>query len=403
MRHFHYSAVTHRGELVRGSLEALDLAELDATLRARSLTLYRAMEVPRWVEGLRRRRLNKRLTAEFCYYLSEYIRAGADLRLALLDMTESAPSPRVRTFSKAVLARVERGDPLSIALRETKALPPLVVNLVRVGEETGRIDTVLAGAARHYEQLVQVGASLSRALVYPGIALTLLLAALGFWVGYVLPRLAALFLTLMPQLPPSTRAVLDSAAWLRAHWPWLAMAFVLLGLGLPVLLGRRSMRPLADRIRWYLPLLWRLERARTYFIFFSNLAVMYGTGMTLTRALDVLLADPPNRVFGDRLSRLSERLRQGSSLRQAMTASGGFEPVAIGMVRLGESTGSLDQQSARLGAYYQEKLRTGTDTLVRLFEPMVLLLLSLMLILMVITVLAPVYDLAQLTAARIKR
>ena len=402
MLYFKYSAVTASGDLVKGSAEFANLAELIESLRARNLTLYRSQKVPRWLLPLSSRKLGARLTAEFCYFLSEYMKAGADLRLALRDMAQAAPSGRVRNFSRNLLTRVERGDALSVALRDSKACATLVVNLSKVGEETGRMDMVLAAAAVHYEQLLLMRSSLGRALLYPAMALAMLLAAVAFWIGYVIPKLATLFETLMPQLPASTRAMLEGANWLRANWPWMTLLGMLLVVLVLLFFQRRFLRPLADRVKWYAPVFWRIERSRTYYLFFANLGVMYHAGMTLTRSLDVLLSDPGNRLFGLRLGGLTERIRKGSSLSQAMQSCGGFESIASGMVRLGESTGSLAAQSVRLGDYYRQKLKTQTEFMVRLFEPMVLLMIGLLLVLVVITIVGPVYDLAQQAAGGIR-
>ena len=402
MLHFRYSAVTASGDLVKGSAEFANLGELIESLRGRNLTLYRSQKVPRWLLPLSFGKLGARLTAEFCYFLSEYMKAGADLRLALRDMAQAAPHRRVRSFSTNLLTRIERGDALSVALRDSKACPTLVVNLSKVGEETGRIDMVLAAAAVHYEQLILMRSSLGRALLYPAMALAMLLGAVAFWIGYVIPKLATLFETLMPKLPASTRALLDGASWLRANWSWVTLLGALLAVLVLLVFQRQFMRPLTDRVKWYAPVFWRLERSRTYYLFFANLGVMYNAGMTLTRALDVLLSDPGNRLFGLRLAGLTQRIHKGSSLSQAMQLCGGFESIASGMVRLGESTGSLAAQSSRLGDYYRQNLKTQTEFMVRLFEPMVLLMIGLLLVLVVITIVSPVYDLAQQAAGGIR-
>ena len=155
------------------------------------------------------------------------------------------------------------------------------------------------------------------------------------------------------------------------------------------------MRPITDWLKWHVPALARLERARTAYLFFSNLAVMYSAGMTLTRALNILVSEPGNSQFGRKLTGLAGRIVKGGSLSQAMLAARCFEPIAIGMIQLGESTGSLAGQSLRLGEYYQQKHKAQTEFLVRLFEPMVLLAMGLLLILMVVTIVTPIYQLAQ--------
>lgn len=403
MAHFRYAAVTTSGELVRGDAEFAHVGELIESLSTRKLTLYRATVVPAWVLAVRSGKLGAQLTAEFSYFLAEYLRAGAELRLALQNMAESAPSGRLRNLSRSLLRRVERGDTLSAAMRHSRAFPTLVASLVRVGEETGRIDVALSAAARHYDQVVQMRSGMLRALMYPALALLTLTAAVAFWVGYVLPKLALLFLSMMPQLPASTRAVLDGADWLRAYWPAVLGVMALLLVVLPLVLQRPFMRPIADWLKWYAPALGRLERARTANLFFSNLAVMYSAGMTLTRALEVLVSEPGNSHFGRKLVGLAARIVKGESLSQAMLAARSFEPIAIGMIRLGESTGSLAGQSQRLGEYYQQKHKAQTEFLVRLFEPIVLLVIGVLLILAVLTIVTPIYELAQQAAGGVRR
>ena len=403
MAYFRYSAVTHGGDLVRGDAEFLDVGELIESLRGRKLTLHRATALPNWLVTLRAGKLGPQPTAEFCYFLAEYTRAGAELRLALQGMTESAPSVRVRNLSRSLLTRIERGDTLSAAMRHTRAFPSLMTNLARVGEETGRLDMTLTAASRHYEQVVQMRSGMQRALMYPALALVMLLGAAAFWVGYVLPQLAVLFQSMMPQLPASTRAVLDGATWLRTYWPSVVTGMALLFVGFPLLLMRPAMRPVTDWLKWHAPALARLERARTAYLFFANLAVMYGAGMTLTRALDVLVAEPGNSRFGRKLAGLAERIVRGGSLSQAMVAARTFEPIAVGMIRLGESTGSLAGQSQRLGEFYQQKFRAQTEFLMRLVEPMVLLAIGVLLILVVVTIVSPIYELAQQAVGGVRR
>lgn len=394
MARYRYSAVTANGDFVRGDADFLNLGELIASLRSRNLTLYNAVELPRWLQALRFGKLGPALSAEFCYFLAEYMRAGASLRMALQEIAESAPHTRVRGVARAVLLRIERGDALSVAMQVTRVFPAMAINLAKVGEETGRLDTALAAVARHYEQVVQLRGTLVRSLIYPLIALLLLLAAAVFWVVYVLPKLATLFATLMPQLPPNTRAVLDASSWLRDHWLWLAVPLLALLVLLPFALRLRALRGPIDLLKWYFPVFSRMERTRVFYLFFANMGVMYGAGMTLSRTLEVLLSDPGNKLFGRRLAGLTERIRQGSALNQAMLASRAFETIATGMVRLGESTGSLGTQSQRIGEYYQHKLKQQAELMVRLFEPMVLLVIGALLIVVVVTIVIPIYDLA---------
>ena len=402
MARFYYKAITARGELVKGVAEHGTLADLVESLRTRQLTLYRVFAMPAWLQRASSSRLGARHCAEFCHFLAEYLHAGADLRVALQDMSTNAPGLPVRAAARVLLLHIERGNSFSAALRESRLFPSVLCSLSRVGEETGTLSVVLRAAAKQYEQTVKMRSTLLRALVYPIVALALLLAGAAFWIGYVLPKLALLFQTLMPTLPANTRAVLDASTWLRANWVWLGGVVAALAAVFPVLLTSRAMQPVTHWARWHMPLIWRLERARTFYLFFSSLGIMYSAGMTLTRALEVLRADAANGYFARRIDVLADHMRRGFSMSDSMRSTRRFEPIAIGMIRLGESTGSLGAQSEQLGDFYQVKLTSQVDVVIRLFEPLVLLVLGGFLLLLVSTVILPIYDLAEAASGSVR-
>lgn len=403
MRLFWYRAVTAEGAVLSGSGEHTDIAELVDSLAAQGLQPYRVWSLPLWLSGLLFRPLGVGLVAEFCYLVGQHLRAGADLRLALTEASHSASVARLRMLCTRLRRAVERGDSFAQALQDTQAFPVMLRHLVAVGEETGRLGDILAVAAAQFEQIRQLRSAIWRALLYPALVAVVLLASCVFWLVVVIPRMTTLFDSLNLDLPETTVQVLAGARWMQENGPWLATLAALLTL--VVALGARlaARTPAWHSLLWWLPGWKRIERARAYHVFFSHLGAMHGAGLTISRTLGVLLQQPANLHLGRRLARLSQGALRGQSLSDGLAGSGAFERFALSLVRLGESTGTLDQQSQRLSEHYAQRVKQQIDTGSRLFEPVVLLVLAAFLLLIGVTLLGPVYELAAKASAGILR
>lgn len=399
MKMFWYRAMTAEGASVRGSGEHADLAELMAVLAAQHLHPYRVWSLPGWFTALLFRPLQPAALTEFCYLLGQHLRAGADLRLALAEASLSASTARLRMLGARLKRAVERGDTLAHALEKSKVFPVMMVNLVVVGEETGRLGDILSNAAAQYEQMRQLRSAIQRSLIYPMIVLVVLLMSTVFWLLVVIPKMTALFSSLNVAVPETTLRVIATTEWLKGNAWWLPMLLVPLVVVLLALARHPALRPVWHTIRWWAPGLKRLERSRVYHTFFSNLGAMHAAGLTLSRTLTVLVEQPVNLHFGQRLRRIVLGTGRGQSLSEGLASSGVMERFALSLIRLGETTGTLDQQSIRLSEHYASRLKLQIETGSRLFEPLMLLILAALLLLIGTTMFGPVYELANRAAA----
>jgi type II secretory pathway component PulF len=399
MKLYWYQAMTAEGASVRGSGEHADLNDLVLALSAQGLQPYRVWSLPTWLNVLVLRPLKPAAVTEFCHLMANHVRAGADLRLALAEAATGASTTRLRMLCARLKRAVERGDTLSQAMDQTRVFPPMLSQLVVVGQETGRLGPILATAAAQFEQMRQLRNALMRALIYPGIVLTVLLASGLYWLLMVLPRMAALFESLRVQLPPSTVWVMKMADALKAHAAALPLVLALVLLGVVLLFRWPAMKPVFHAVYWWLPGVREMERARVYHAFFSHLGAMHGAGLTLSRTLTVLVQQPLNQFFGGRIGHIGVNAARGQTLAEGLGSTRVFERFALSLVRLGESTGTLDEQSLRLSEHYAQKLKQQIDTGTRLFEPVLLLVLAAVLLLVGSTMLGPVYDLASRASA----
>jgi type II secretory pathway component PulF len=180
--------------------------------------------LPTWLNVLLMRPLSPAAVTEFCLLISHQVRAGSDLRMALAEAALSASSTRLRMLCARLKRAVERGDTPAQAIDKSRVFPPMLSQLVVVGQETGRLGEILATAAAQFEQMRQLRKALLNAMIYPAIVLTVLTASGLYWLLAVLPKMANLFESLRVKLPPTTVWVMQAAEGLKEHVSWLPMA-----------------------------------------------------------------------------------------------------------------------------------------------------------------------------------
>jgi type II secretory pathway component PulF len=402
MKIFWYQAMTVEGALVRGSGEYADEGDLIDSLVAQGLQPYSVRALPGWLNVVWSRPLGAAAVTEFCHLIGQHVRAGADLRMALGEASQGASTTRLRMLCSRLKRSLERGDTLASAMDASGAFPVMARHLVTVGEETGRLGDILGNAAEQYEQARVMRAAIIRSTLYPAIVLVVLLMSCVFWMLFVIPKMMTLFESLRVELPPATLRVLAATQWLKLYGGWLPLMLAPVVLLVPLLWRHPVFAPAIHAVVWWTPGIKGMERTRVYHAFFSNLGTMQAAGLTLSRSLSVLLQQPVNQHFGRRLMRMGASTRRGLALSDGLAQSGVFERFALSMVRLGETTGTLDKQSLRLSEHYSVRLKQQIETGSRLFEPIMLLVLAAFLLLIGSTLLGPVYELAARASAGIK-
>jgi general secretion pathway protein F len=181
------------------------------------------------------------------------------------------------------------------------------------------------------------------------------------------------------------------------HWGWLA----LLVLAAVVVGVRRALRNEQLRLRWHrrllhLPLLGRLSRGSNTARFASTLSILTSSGVPLVDALSIGGAVLSNEWLKQSITVVTQQVREGSALHRALEQCGYFPPMMISMIASGEVSGSLDTMLERVATSQQREFDNIVGTILGIFEPMMLLVMGLAVLLIVIAILEPIFSLNQL-------
>lgn len=390
---FAYRAMDPRGRLVRGELEAVNLADLENRLKRMELDFIHAnpSRGGRWARGGRLPRLE---LINFCFHLEQLTRAGVPIIEGLVDLRDSTDHPRFRAVVTDLVESIQGGRSLSEAMAEhPEAFDPVFCSLIRAGETSGNLPLVLKDLASALKRDDELAAYARKIVIYPAVVSTILVVAVVTSLLFVVPELAKLFKSTGQALPPQTRFLIFLSETLASHG-WLLVLAVLGGIAaLKVALATRpAVRLWFDGLLLRLPLVGEIRRKLILARFVGLFSMMYTSGITIVAALRTAEDVMGNALLRQGMQRVGALIGEGRNVSSAFQAAGLFPPLVTRMIRVGENTGALDEALANVSYFYDRDVRESVERLQALLEPMLTVLLGGILLWIMLAVLGPVYD-----------
>jgi len=307
--------------------------------------------------------------------LATLLKAGLPLVEALKALEEQTENATQRRVLSQIKDKVLEGSALADALgRFPKAFPELYVNMVRSGEFTGRLDTVLERLAEHLEKQQLLKSRLVSKLAYPVFILLTSLGILTLLMAYVVPKVGSIFSQLGKNLPLPTRILLGGSEFFKESFPLLIGISVLGGVFLNRALKTKAGRRLFDRSLLELPIAGGLLKKISVARFSRTLGVLLSAGIPLLKALEITQPIINNVLFQEALQRCQERIREGGSMAQTLKESGLFPPMLVHMVSVGERSGELESMLLKVAESYETQTESSIETVMGLIEPVMILL-----------------------------
>jgi type II secretory pathway component PulF len=381
---YRYTAYDPQGKAVSGEVEGTSEASAVQSLRKDGLV---PVEVRPRVENPRARERNgKPVSLEdhllFCRSLASYLRGGLTLSHVLVLLAKQSPSTDLRTLYTRLKAEVEGGKSLGTGMRESGRFREDLLGMVESGERSGSLPQVLDRASRLYRLEIGLRRRVRSALTYPLVMIAVGTAVVAFLLGYVVPKLSALFADMGESLPLPTRILL-----------WMSSALDIAGIpllagGLILFLWMRRKGSLFSR----LPLKSLRERI-TLSLVFSHLATLLDCGIPLVQALSMIAPMDPDP---SRWESVSGRIRKGYRLGQALQDEGSFAEDAVYIVQVGEAGGELPEALQQVADNCWEIAENRMARLADLVEPAMVLILGAVVGFVVLAILLPIFDLSSL-------
>ncbi|MGB9789773.1 MAG: type II secretion system F family protein [Thermotoga caldifontis] len=393
MPYFQYTALTPDGRRIKGTVQANSESQAADLIRRRNYVVLKLQPVASKRDfvlfGVH---LNELVV--FCRQLATMVSAGVRLKDALSILSrQDVFSSRFRRIITNLVLSLEMGMSFSEALRNEKVFDSIFINLVSSGEEGGVLDRALEKAADFYESSKKLQDEVKSAMAYPTFVLLFAIGVIFLITFYILPRLISVF----GSIPTSgiVRFLMNANRYLSEHWLSVLITVVLVVVGIVIFSRTRYVSYVKEWLATLFPPLAKLRNMMAVERFCRILGTLTGSGVLLTRAVEMAAAasNSPRLI---RLSkRISERVREGASLRQAMLESGVFPQLVYEMVGTGEETGKLEEVLLKVADFYEDQVRTGVKRLVSLVEPMLIAGVGGFIAFMALTMYSTIFQLQQ--------
>lgn len=400
---FEYTALDARGRERNGVIEGETARAARSLLRERGLVptgIEAVTETGSSRRGLRPSRwqtLNATETALVTRQLATLISAGLPVDACLSAVIRQADNARIRRILTAVRARVLEGQTLAQGLAAfPRAFSDLYRATIAAGEESGHLDTVLDRLADYTENRQATGQRMQMALFYPALLTLMAVAVVVALVTYVVPQVVQVFDQMDQTLPLLTRILIAISDFLRHQWPWLIAALAAATLTLRWLLARPGPRERWARLILRLPLLGRLIRGFNAARFARTLSILSAAGVPMLRAMKIsaeVLSSPPMRQA---VVTATDRVREGEGIAHSLERSRLFPPMVIQLIAAGEQSGSIDRMLQRAAEQQERELDTLISGLLGLFEPLLIVIMGMVVLVIVLAILVPIFDLNQM-------
>jgi len=393
---FIYSFITKEGEIRKGSDEFESIEALYDHIDAVGGTLYRVFEVPPIFENLYKfiaiGKPKLKDISEFIRGISVYLESGVSIQYALKDLGDGATNKAIKYAAFKMLKMLDEGYNLSDALNKIGFFPKIVISMAKIGEASGELDKTLKDAADYLDRVIEIRSATKRALIYPTFSLLSIIGAFIFWIAYVLPKLVGLFTSQGMKLPLATRMLIWISNAFEAYWFVFVVVAAAIIFTFPFLLKIKRFRYWVHYALWRMPIIGLIIRYSQMAFYFQYLALLSTAGVTITESLETMESAITNDYFLKSTAKLSDRLREGEKLSEAMKDLDVFEKIAVRMMMVGEETGNMDEQLVRLSRMYYEKVQSLVEVIGKLIEPIVLGFLGLMFIFFILALISPIYN-----------
>ena len=394
MATFNYKAIDQTGRHAQGQMDALNEVDLEIRLERMGLDLITFKLTEKSKQLFSQNRVSTRDLVMFCFQLEQLTRAGVPMLEGLNDLRESTASPYFQKVLGSVAGEVEGGKMLSQALAEhPDVFDEVFVSLVAAGEQTGQLPAVfdnLSNTLKWQEELI---AQTKRLLMYPLIVLVVVSVAIGVLMVFLVPEMVKFITSLGQELPWNTKLLIFlSNAFVHYWWLIISIPIVLI-LGLMTYIKQNTPAQYQfDYFKLKLPITGEILQKIIMARFARYFALMYQTGIPVLSAIKTCENIVGNSVIADALSRVHTQINAGDTMSDSFHNTGLFPSLVVRMIKVGETTGSLDKSLLNVSYFYDRDVSDLMQKMLKLIEPALTIILGLVLLFIMASVLLPIYD-----------
>jgi general secretion pathway protein F len=409
---FEYLALTSAGKKKKGVLSGDNAKAVRAELRESGLT---PLEVEPVHQGTAsnlsssavsaskkrsgRQKMSSMELAVMTRQFATLLESGMPIEQSLTGLVEQVEQYRIKSILTGVRATIIEGGTLADGMRQfPRAFSELYTASVAAGEQTGHLESVLERLADYTEARQGLQQRISTALVYPVILTVVSILIVIALMAYVVPKVVQVFEDTGQELPYLTQIMIKISDFIVNHGYIVAIVLILVGLIFSIAMRKPGPQLAFDRFILRFPLTRRLSTSLNTSRMARTMSILIGSGVPLISAIKSSAEVVSNQVIRKGLETTAEDVQQGASLSRSLARSKLFPPLLTQMVASGEASGRLDAMLEKAATSLEREAEARISVVVSLFEPLMILFMGTVVLIIVMAILMPIFDLNQLVS-----
>ncbi len=290
---------------------------------------------------------------------------------------------------------IQSGSPISKALaRHPKVFAPFYINMVRAGEESGKLSETFIYLADYLDRSYDIMSKAENALIYPAFVIAVFFGVMALMLTLVIPKISAVLIDSGQPVPLYTRIVIGFSSFLVNYGIFLLIALIAFGFYVWQLGKTERGKLILDGLKISVPYVGDLYKKLYLARIADNFSTMLISGVSVVEALDISATVVGNSVYAKILAEVTADVKGGSSISNAFGKHPEMPGIMVAMTKVGEETGELGKILITLAKFYNREVSNAVDTLVGLIEPIMIVLLGVGVGTLLAAVLLPIYNLA---------
>lgn len=385
---YRYNAKDISGKVKKGALNAADPEALKKGLRETGLYLSSYTEK---VDKNQGKKLKSAEISTFCREIASMLSAGISLVRAMNIINNRDLPPKLKYAFGELLSSIKKGIALSDAMELLgRTFPPMLINMVKAGEASGRLDETMEKMADYYEKDTRLTKSIKSAMTYPIILAVLTVVVAVALMTFVVPMFADIFEGM--ELPAITRVVMGISNFLTDNFVYVAITAALICLAIYFIMQIEKVRFALDKFKLKIPIIGKLLKIIYTARFARTLASLYSSGLSIINALQISKDTVGNRYLTSQFEDVIRSVRSGNPLSSSLATIIGFDKKLSETIAVGEETGQLDTLLVSIADSYDYESDMAIKKMMTMIEPIMIIILAFFVVLIMLSVLLPIFS-----------
>lgn len=394
---YRYKAKNMQGEVIEGHLEVDNRELLMKNIRNKGyFPIKIEMEKNKDIDiNLFKRKINLKELSILSRQLGFLMQSGVSITRALEIVKEQSENKRMKEILESCSEEVKKGRGLSESLSDNKDFPKLMLNIIKAGEISGRLDTVMLELSEYYKKLYKQKQKIAQATIYPKILGVFSIVVVTFLLTFVVPSFVENLVNGGGEIPLVTVALVAIGDFIKKNMLIIGSLIAVVIFCKKIILDKNEnfrmgieKLKININIKGFGPLNKQIIAGR----FASTFSILMSSGVSVIEALEILGQVLENDYVEKKLREVKEDIQKGNAIGETLQETNVFPLMLTQMISIGEETGVLDEVMVKTAEFYDNEVETAIEKLIAMVEPILIIILSFVVLFIVLAIMMPLMN-----------